>query len=459
MSRRTLWEQIYKRFDPLQPAMDRASRADRERSPAHDIATLLGMPFADPRVLLTGTVGTGKSTELLRIAEARMADDIVVVLDLHRHFADVMGDEHALERVESWEVVFLAGVALVRAAMELLPYPIPPEHLEDLARAWRKLAEVTKTPGEAQIDIGALAKQMLVLASALAGGAAAGPGGAAGGAAAASIGLRVLEAASGSLKWVLPIGRAQRPLPDQDTHMQTLLASVNTIVGHIQHRSRRVLFIIDGLDRIRDFERARALFLNSELLAQLACRVVVCGPFALRSHPAASAIPRFDKIAVLVNEPVMRKDRPLEHGPGVPFFCELYRRRTADLDASDLVTDDLLERLAYYSGGRARDFVKSIRMLAEKAWLADAERADGHLVDKVLDEARRLLEMGLDAGHIEVLEKIVADPLRRLPPDPRARDLLSYGQLLPYPNESEWYYPHPLLTMHLVRTSPAGLSG
>ncbi|WP_437903818.1 hypothetical protein WME95_35765 [Sorangium sp. So ce327] len=451
MSRRPVWQQLYQRFDPLLPAQDRASRADRERSPAGDIATLLGMPFAEARVLLTGTVGTGKSTELLRIAEGRMADDFVVVLDLHRHFSQVMGDEQALERVESWEVVFLAGVALVRAITDLLPYPIPQQHLDDLARAWRKLAEITRTPGEAEVDIPGLAKAMIVLGSQVAAPL--------GGGAAADAGLKVLDALAGAMRWKLPIGRGKRPPPDQDDHMQTLLVAVNTIIGHVQNKFRRVLFVIDGLDRIRDFERANALFLRSELIAQLACRVVVCGPFALRSHPAASAIPRFSRIHVLVNEPVMRKDRPSEHGPGVPFFCELYQRRTADLDAPDLITGDLLERLAYYSGGRARDFVKSIRMLAEVGWTSDAERATRPLVDKVLNEARLLLEMGLDAGHIEVLETIADDPLRRLPADPRARDLLSYGQLLPYPNDSEWYYPHPLLTMHLVRTNRAGSTG
>lgn len=459
MSRRKLWETLYQRFDPLQPAIKPESRAERRRSPAKDIGNLLAMPFADSRVLLTGTVGTGKSTELLRIAEERMSEDFVIVLDLHRHFAEVMGDEQALERVESWEVVFLAGVALVRAANELLPYPIPKEHLDGLARAWKKLAEATKTPDAAQIDMGALANSMVVLASAGVAGLAAGPAGAAGGAAVASVGLKVLEAATGALKWMLPIGRGTQTLPDQDPNMQTLLGAVNVIIGYVQTKFRRVLFVIDGLDRIKSFERATALFLRSELIAQLACRVVVCGPFALRSHPAASAIPRFSKIAVLVNEPVMKKDQPTQPGPGVPFFCELYRKRTADLGAEDLLTDEQLERLAYFSGGRARDFVKSIRMLAEAGWTDDADRATAPLVARVLNEARLLLEMGLDAGHIGVLEATAADPLRRLPADPRARDLLSYGQLLPYPNDSEWYYPHPLLTMHLVRTNPPGSSG
>ena len=450
MSRRAIWQEIYRRFDPLAPAMDRAYRADRERSPAHEIATSLGMPFADPRVLLTGTVGTGKSTELLRIGEARAADDFVVVLDVHRHFADVMGDEQALERVQSWEVVFLAGVALVRAVSEILPYPILPQHLKDLENAWKKLAEATKTPTEAQVDIGSLAKGMIVLASTAVGGGAAGLG--------AAAGLKAFEAAAGAVRWQLPIGRGQRSLPDQDAQMQTLLAAVNVIIGHVQQQFRRVLFLIDGLDRIRDFDRARELFLRSELIAQLACRVVVCGPFVLRSHPAVSTIPRFDEVRVLVNEPVMQKDQPSQYGPGVPFFCEIFKRRVADLTAPDLINDDLLRRLAYYSGGRARDFVKSIRMVAKGAWIADADTASAAIVEKMIDEARRLLEMGLDAGHIETLEMTAADPLRRLPPDARARELLSYGQLLPYPNDSEWYYPHPLLLMHMVRTSPTGSS-
>jgi hypothetical protein len=50
-------------------------------------------------------------------------------------------------------------------------------------------------------------------------------------------------------------------------------------------------------------------------------------------------------------------------------------------------------------------------MLAEQAWLDDAPAASPGLVDKVLDKARRLLETGLDKGHIEVLEKVMAHPL------------------------------------------------
>jgi hypothetical protein len=453
MSRRAIWEEIYKRFDPLRPASNPAWRAPRSRSPAKQIIERLEPQFIQPRVLLTGTVGTGKSTELLRIAEARAGQDFVILLDLNRHFSEVMGDQEALNRVSSWEVVFLSALAVVRATTELLPYPIPAAQVEALATAWKSVAQATQTEDKPkEVDLGALSKAMIVTASA----AVAAAGADADVVAATGVGLKVLEALSAAVRWSLPLGQSHRALSDQDSGVQTLLQAANAIIAYVQQHLRRVVLLIDGLDRIRDVERATALLLHSELIAQLACPVVVCGPFALRSNPALSAVRGFTMVKPLVNEPVLQHGAPDEPGPGVPFFCDLYARRTHDLGVPDLVDRKLLERLAYYSGGKARDFVKSIRMLAELAWHPDAPCATPELVDSVLDEARRLLETGLDAGHIGVLERIVADPRHLLPEDPRARDLLSYGQLSPYPNESEWYYPHPLLTMHLVKASPAG---
>lgn len=191
MSRRPIWKQVYERFDPFLPAAQEAWRAERRRSPAGDIVQLLGAPFDGTRVLVTGTTGTGKSTELLRIAEASTRTDFVVVLDLQRHFSEIVADEQALQDISSWEVVFLAGLALVRAVAEPLSNaPIPEEYLKNLDAAWKKAAKASGTPEpQAQIDIGALAKGMIVTASA----AAPLLGPVAGGAA---IGLTVLGAAA-----------------------------------------------------------------------------------------------------------------------------------------------------------------------------------------------------------------------------------------------------------------------
>jgi hypothetical protein len=124
-----------------------------------------------------------------------------------------------------------------------------------------------------------------------------------------------------------------------------------------------------------------------------------------------------------------------------------------------LISRPLVEELAYRSGGRARDFVHFIRDLSLLAWDEDAPAATPELVRAVLDAHRRRRETGLDRGHIRKLAEIAADPEHRLPEGELSRTLLSYGVLLPYPNESEWYYPHPLLMMSLVRPTSTGSDG
>lgn len=450
MSRRDLWQELFQRFDPEVPAQQPAWRADRPLSPVEAIGNALDRPFGIPHVLLTGTVGTGKTTELLRIAQARAHKEFVVYLDLDRHFQEVVGDPAALQQVSSWEVCFLAGLALLRSAEEKLAFSFPKEHLNDLEQAWRALAkasgEVDKAP---EVDVGTLAKSMVLLASSAVGAAALGPAGAA-----AAAGLSVLAPVPEAMKWSLSLGLQKRVLPDQDAQMQTMLRCVNVLIGLVQQRAAKVLLILDGLDRIESFERAKALLLDSRMLGQLNCRMVVCGPFVLRRDGAIFNVRGFSDVPPVVNVPVLSQTNPLEKGKGISFFVDLYARRVADKNAAGLVPMHLLERLAYYSGGRAREFVVFIRRLAEFAWDADVDAATDELADKVLNERRLRRETGLHRGHIKLLEAVIKDPEHRLPEDELAYKLLTNGALLPYPDGSEWYYPHPLLTMNLVRATP-----
>jgi hypothetical protein len=449
MDPKQVWEAVYKRFDPEQPA-DRSMRASRANSPASAICRALDKPYADPRELLVGTVGTGKTTELLRIAEAREGKELVVFLDLRQHFSEVVRDESALQNISSWEVCFLAGVALIARAQSALDYQFPKTHLEGLTRAWQELAAKTETPPVAQLDVAGLGKAMLGAAAVVVPLVVGGPV-----AAGVGAGLAAASGVAGAWKHIVPFGRSKRQLPDGEKEMQSLLDCVNVLVGLVQKDARRVLFVIDGLDRIDDVERAKALFLDSQMIAELACPSVVCGPFALRHHPMTAAVRRSTP-RVLVNEPVLLQSAPKEHGPGVAFFCELFDKRVGD---PSLCPRPLLEELAYFSGGRVRDFIKFIRNLADLAWEEAAPSATAELVRKVLRERRLEREMGLNKGHIRLLQEVADDPTHALPDSPLAQELLNYQTLLPYPNESEWYYPHPLLTMHLIHVPPAPPSG
>ena len=445
MSRRAVWEEMFNRFDPFEPPREPAWRAPRPHSPIDRILKPLDRSFGDPRILLAGTVGTGKSTELLRIRDARAGKDLALVLDLHQHF-NAIRDAEALQRVEAWEVVFHAGAAVLAAARGLLPYPVPQEHITALQGAWESMADATETPRATELDLSKLATEMLSAGAVLLPLAGLSPLAAA----ATGAGIGAVRAVTGAVRRVVPIGVSKRKVEDQDDRTQSLLGAVNVIIGYVQSHLRRVLLIIDGLDRISEEDRALDLFVHSELLGRLACRTIVCAPFALRSAPSAANVRRFDRV-VLANEPVIDKARPDQQGPGVDFFCDVFRLRTTDLGAPSPVPDALVRKLAYVSGGRARDFVRLVRSVAELSWDADIPEATPEIVDAVIDQARRDRELGLDTGHIAVLRKVIDDPDRRLPEGAAARRLLDWGHLLPYPNESEWYYPHPLLTLHLLR--------
>src|SRR5207249_3050369 len=107
--------------------------------------------------------------------------------------------------------------------------------------------------------------------------------------AAAAGGLKLLSEIASAGKWTLPFGKkGTKSLEDQDELMQTLVDKVNLLLATFEQRHRRVLLVIDGLDRIVDGDRAQALFLRSQMIARLDCVLVVCAPFALRNDMAAT---------------------------------------------------------------------------------------------------------------------------------------------------------------------------
>lgn len=439
---RDVWLNVMDRFDPELSMTNPLWRAPRPHSPAARIQEWLDIPRGIPRILMTGTTGTGKTTELQRIAQDRAGREFVVFVDLERHCTDVLRDAQALERVSAWEVCFLMGLALLRAAEDKLAFTFPEAHRQALVTAWSALAKRTGEGAPSKVDLSSLMKSMIVTVSKVPPGAPMAVG----------VGLEVLQSVVGATSWSIPFGKTQSPLADQESDVQTLLACVNTLIGLVQQRGTRILMIIDGLDRIREFARAKALFFDSTLISQLACPVVVCGPFALRHHPATAALRGFREVPPLVNEPVMSKANPKTRGPGIAFFKDVLGRRVNDLPRGDeLFSPQQQDELAYYSGGRAREFVTLVHRSAAMAWSRDVPRMTDEIVEAAVDERRRHRETGLNRGHIRMLEEVARDHDRRLPEGPLAQELLDYGTLLPYPNESEWYYPHPLLLRHLIK--------
>ena len=437
MADRKIWKELWARFDPERPVADAKWRVAREHSPAAQICQDLSVPMGGTkRFLMLGSIGSGKSTELLAVAQQRGRHGPVVFLDLVDHF-NQLGDPQALQYVQSWEVLLLIGLSVYHAA-DYYGHHWAKEDLGALQSAGEAFA--VDAGNGASFDVAKLSSSVAIMVGGVLGSLGRPVGTVVG------AGLVLAGEAAGAGRWEFELGRRKlTPSSDQDSRVQKLLDAVNGLIGtlHVSYATELTVFV-DGLDRVEDPGAARSLFVDSGLLGSLICSTVATAPLVLRRESLAAHVRGF-RPKVLANLPVIDRRSPWTWTPGGSGIevCEaLFHRRADDLDA-ECIAQPLLRKLAYYSGGRVREFVRFIRMTAERAWSADLAQANDAVVDEVLDEWRRIVEMGINRRHIELLASLLDD--QELPDDPKIPDMLNRGWILPYPNESEWYFPHPLL--------------
>jgi len=447
---REFWEKTYRRFDPQEPPREASWIAQRPGSPVLSISRAIARPFEPPHFLLASTPGVGTTTELMRLQRQLSGEEqlLPIFVDLVRHFSDSVRDEGALQSIAPHEVLLLGALAIVRGATEAFSHTwgdaAAKDKLTTLDRAWRRISgeEPATNPS---LNVLELASQLLATVVDAAGIPLSG-----------SLGKLLTNTGKTASKitWTVRLGHNESILTDQDERSQGLLSAVNGLILYLEHLyKRRIVLIIDGLDRITDVTVAERLFLSSQLIGKLRSSLVLAAPFVLRHSLANPGIRSF-KFRVLTNAQVLAPESPddsTKTGAEVDFFYELFRLRIEDLpNHAAAITEEAMATMIRYSGGRVRDFVRLVRDVAARAWDADAPQIDIQLASKAVDELRKEYENAVNRRHIEILRGVLDDPEHRLPDADETPDLLKYFRLLPYANGNEWYYPHPLLTLKLL---------
>jgi hypothetical protein len=447
------WTALHRTFDPIEPAPAELRVDRREYNPLSEkIAPRLALPLPHQKYILAGGVGSGKSTELRATAAAAPHGKLVVLVDLWRHFQGTVADPSALDHLDPAEVLGLLGLAILRTGTELLGHRWG--RLEArLGEAIRGLRGAEPESG-AELDVVGLARGLaLVVGGAMANG---GLGAGALGATAAA-GLQMLDAVASSAAWTWKLGLRGRPRgSDQDAPVREALQAVNALLDDLRREQQReVVLLVDGLDRVREPETFAHLFVESSLLAELRCDLVLTLELGLvQRHGARLSAWRVFHFTYI---PVCDRAQPEgPHPPGLAFFRSLVERRFEQLRLSPRFAPAQVDRLAVASGGRLRDFIRLVREVIVLAMLEGAASATDEAVDDAIRDLRREREAGLNADELALLGGLLADPLRRLPGGDLAVDLLGRHLLLAYPNEHLWYLPHPILLPLLRRTgSPA----
>lgn len=249
-----------------------------------------------------------------------------------------------------------------------------------------------------------------------------------------------------------------------DSLMDNMRILVDAIEKKIQ--PRRLLLILEGLDKVESLKQSRELFIEHRLqLLSLPCSVIFTFPIRLWYEPDGG-VEGYDQRFLLPMIPIAEApasvDQPAELAlqkatKGQDTLREIVLRRIE----SELIEQGALTYLIKFSGGVIRDL---LYMLRDAALNARYEKRDQILLRDCERAARRLrsdyakhLSAPAQSSDIKVedilktLSRPSDWPRRQTAPTAAFKLLLQSLCILEY-NGDTWYDLHPLIRQHLEIT-------
>ncbi|MEZ4266189.1 MAG: hypothetical protein R3F39_07405 [Myxococcota bacterium] len=428
---------LFTAFDPQQPLRRDTAGLYVPRAGSVTEELMEELSFSGPRrFLLAGAVGSGKSTELYRFLQQMEGDArrVTLLVDLFAQF-----DVRALT---AGQVVFLVATAILGSSGASGAQSRALE--ERLARVYRGLVEDEQ---HAEIDLAAL---LSGLATAVAGIALSVP------AAAAATAAGALASAAAPR---LSLPGSGRPLPPNAPQARELIDLLRDVVQLARERSgKRLLVLVDGLDKVRDEEQIRDLFCSGVL----SCRevnsldLVFSAPPSLRFQVGFSGGEGFQMLRLGLFG-IIHRDGSMEPS-AYDSMWEVLRRRiiSANLDPAKVLPggdrrDSTVDVAIEQSGGLVRDFMHIFR----RAVVKTGDEAGSSLRPEDIDagiQRRRLEYLDLlDLGRENLLIETLKTKQR--PGGDEVDHLLNDNLILIYDNGAPWCRPHPMVLSRLEQRS------
>ncbi len=430
------WKEFNRLFDPFARLAEDELEAfyiERRRAPWRQVLDRLETEPAPERVrvLLAGARGTGKTTELLRLA-AELGEDgsafCPVLLDVFDALPDGAG---------VLPLLALVGVALRRTADDWAGGSVQSaggggsDKLAEALRRWN----VPEGWLEAAVQA--------VGAFLLWGGAS--PEAAAAGVAGARL-----------LKEIAFTGLGREDARQDEESVKELLEAIRDELDRLAKANggRTAVLLLDGLDKRPTREALAASLEDADLLLDIPAAVVLTGPMQLRTDPRYAMLQvagEFEPIT-LHNVPVLELDGGAvrEHEEGIGLLVDLYRRRAEALPGgAELLEEVLVRRMARASSGVVREFLAFTKEAGRYARLDGKDRIDAAAVDEALAAHRKDLQTVLDEDRWAILQRV--HETRRLVGGELGYELLMANLIACYPNGDVWFRPHELLVPSLER--------
>ena len=433
------WNDVHAAFDPTKRVEidDQDLYVSRPGSVAQTIVDELRLGL-DPRGkwVVCGAMGSGKSTELVHLASKLESSHAVVGLDLPRSVARV-------DRLTAPEILYLIGLAGVRAAQELWDHPIRPESVMELHDAFKPL-QAERAPDINPREI--LQGVALFTAHAAGGGPTAAAAVAGAARAVAALFPSRVQPRRGT-----PLGGSARPLNDTDPDLPRLQAAVDAVFAELR-TYREPVVLIDGLDKMQQPDVIKELFTGTRILTLPDVPVVYTGPITLMLstewQQVGASFKRERLSTIVVNAPHLPHVTvdPAKVDAGIKTLESVIHRRLnrLNLASGDVFADPTQERrIIETSGGLLRDLIALVQRAVRGCLRAGIRTITPQIVEDATIELRKEYEIGLTTRRVNELTHVAThgEPSGG---DESAEMLLS-GYVLPYANGRVWFAPHPIL--------------
>jgi len=394
-------EQALNIFNPESPLRSEQELAEyfveRDNSPLSELAIFLQKTNTVPKLLFTGHRGSGKSTELAKLTSLLLDDFFIVNFSVQKVIN--------LFDVKYVDVILSLSTELFRSALDS-KIKLAKSLVADIYNWFNK--EVIKevvvdTRGKA--DIGA----------------------------SLNIFVAKLESKLGTESSTRTIVREK-----VEPRLSELLERVNLMIAEVERlTSKKVLIIVEDLDKA-DLANARSIFCEHSMsLTQPRCQIIYTFPTALRhDNDFINICQSFDEPYVLPNFKVMHRDgSPDEQGKEE--LIKIILRRTEP----DLFNQDAIEKLVELSGGLPRELITLCRRSCLIALRNNISQVDEETVAQAGNRQCNDYRVLLTSSQLEILKKV--HQTKKVENDDDHRALLHNLSILEYRNDDIWYDVNP----------------
>ncbi len=412
MQRAEALHDIIRLFDPRRPLCGEALDSfyiDRPHNPLERMLIYLqglGLNDQPVKLLFTGHVGSGKSTELNKLATRLENQFFIVNLDVRQ----------SLNLSDLTYVDILLGLttALFRRATEEKVLKKAPARIA--ADVWE--------------DVGLFIEKTIF-----------GPAYLPDLKSKISFSTKVnLLAAEFEAKFSQESSTREDVRKRMESRVAELVSKLDFITRQVRDQYKRpVLFFVENTDK-PDLERARRLFVNhTHTLTNFQAAVIYTFPVGLRYSSDFTLIKdHFDQDFVLPNIKVSERDGSVDDR-GVGRLREAVEKR-ADLDLFDPEALDVMVRA---SGGLIRTLIRLIQSSAVYALSDEHERITPGSARAAIAEEKADYIAALSADDYEILAARMRD--RELSSDEGVQRLLQSRALMEYANGAPWCDVHPVI--------------